>query len=116
MGNLIEVKITSKFPFGQNWLKEKADFWLKKRGKNNAHLEIEVVGTRRIAALNKKFLHRMGPTDVLSFPLPSNKLLGTIFLCGDIIKKNAKENEKTLENEFEFILRHGIDHIVGIHH
>lgn len=116
MSNLIEVKINSKFPFSQNWLKEKADFWLKKRGKNDALLEIEVVGTRRITTLNKKFLHRMGPTDVLSFPLPSDKLLGTIFLCGDIIKKNAKENKKTLEDETEFILRHGIDHIVGIHH
>ena len=116
MSNFIEVRTTESFPLKKNWLKQKADFWLKKRGKKNTHLEIEIVGKRKITGLNKKFLHRPGPTDILSFPLPSEKLLGTIFLCSDIIKKNAREDGKTLEDEFEFILRHGIDHIVGVHH
>jgi len=57
---------------------------------------------------------------VLSFPSAEfpgpEKLYGTIFLSCDIIKSNAEKAGKTFQEEFDFILKHGLDHILGIHH
>jgi rRNA maturation RNase YbeY len=93
---------------------------LKKRGVVDASLEIEIVGKNRMTRLNKDYMDRKGPTDVLSFPLPKiselDNHIGTIFLCRDIIKINSTKNSVSFQNEFERNLRHGIDHLVGIHH
>ncbi len=90
------------------------------RGKDSASLEIEIIGKAKMQNLNKKFLHKNCPTDVLSFPLPiissQDKILGTIFLCRDIIELNSEKYGVSFESEFEKMLRHGIDHLLGIHH
>lgn len=93
---------------------------LKKRGDQDARIEVEIVGSRRIERLNQKYMKRQGPTDVLSFPLPristTDNFIGTIFLCHDIIKLNSIKNNVSFQDELERNLRHGIDHLVGIHH
>lgn len=94
---------------------------LKKRGEADACFELEIIGTKRMRTLNNKFMGKDCPTDVLSFPLDKipgekNKLIGTIFVCSDIIKRQAKEKNASFVKEFMFIVRHGIDHLVGIHH
>lgn len=86
----------------------------------DASLEIEVVETEKMSYLNKKFMKKDGPTDVLSFPLPKistlDNFIGTIVLCHDIIKSNSTKNGVSFESEFDNNLRHGIDHLLGIHH
>jgi probable rRNA maturation factor len=110
----------TKHRFDQKKIYTIAKDQLKKRGVSSASLEVEIVGKDRITSLNKKYMGRIGPTDVLSFPLPKisafDNLIGTIFLCRDIIKLNSTKNSVSFQNEFERNLRHGIDHLVGIHH
>lgn len=100
---------------------------LKQRKAPSGIVEVEVVSKDKIHEINKKFRKIDAPTDVLSFPgaefpIPSGRqagkerLYGTIFLSCDIIKLNAKESGKSVEDEFDFILCHGIDHLLGIHH
>jgi probable rRNA maturation factor len=95
---------------------------LKLRKKEGSVLEVDIVGKARMRTLNKKFMSHDYATDVLSFPVadfprPSNyDFIGTVVLCNDIIHKQAKKLDKTFEDEFLFYLRHGIDHLIGIHH
>ena len=97
---------------------------LKSRKAVSSYVEIEVIEDVKMKKLNSRFMRKNRPTDVLSFPLPDipgekqrkSKLIGTVVLCGDIIKQNAKENNKDERDEFKFVLRHGLDHLLGIHH
>ena len=93
---------------------------MKKRKVKDAEIEIETVGQEEMAKLNEKYMKKKGPTDVLSFPLPKiypeDHLLGTIVLCRDIIEKNSEKNNLKYTDEFEKVLRHGIDHLLGKHH
>lgn len=93
---------------------------LKERKVADATIEVEVVGKNKMSSLNKKYMKKGSPTDVLSFPLPkistSDDLIGTIVLCHDIIKSNSTNDGVSFESEFDKVLRHGIDHLLGIHH
>lgn len=93
---------------------------LKSRNASPGIFEVELVSSRRIREINNKFRSLDKPTDVLSFPAAEfpakEKLYGTIFLSCDIIKSNAKNDGKTFQAEFDFILNHGLDHLLGIHH
>lgn len=107
----------------QKFIQDSAIKGFKNRGIADAWVEIAVVGKEKMRSINYRFRSIDQPTDVLSFPLddmPRSKgearHFGTIFLCSDIIIKNARENDKTFEEEFDFILRHGIDHLLGFHH
>jgi len=94
--------------------------YLKKKNMSDASLEIEVVGVNRMTSLNRKYMKKSGPTDVLSFPLPKisalDNFLGTIVLCHDIIKSNSTKNGVSFKDKFDSNLKHGIDHLLGIHH
>ncbi len=119
MSYQVLVKSRLKNPPSHHIIKV-AENHLKQRKAPSGIVEVEVVSKARIHEINKKFRKIDAPTDVLSFPgaeFPSKeRLYGTIFLSCDIIKLNAKESGKSVEDEFDFILCHGIDHLLGIHH
>lgn len=126
MGYRITVKNRSK-EISEDHIIQVAKSHLNSRKAKNGIFEVEIVGKKRIQELNRKFRDLDYPTDVLSFPvanfpLPTGrqadkeKLYGTIFLCSDIIKLNAQKSGKTFQEELDFILAHGLDHLLGIHH
>ena len=116
----VETKISSAIAILPSKITAIAKRHLKTRGVKDASIEVEVVGKDKMATLNKKYMKKDGPTDVLSFPLPkistSDNLIGTIVLCRDIIKLNSTISGVDFENEFDKNLTHGIDHLLGIHH
>lgn len=90
-------------------------------GRENFCIDLEIVGLKKMSSLNHDYMGKIGPTDVLSFPLeaiPGEKkvFIGTIVICSDIIESVAKLNETNYADEFLFRVRHGIDHLLGIHH
>lgn len=97
---------------------------LKERSIGNVFVEIQIVGRDSMKKMNYRFMGKNYPTDVLSFPLveipgeniTKNNHIGTIVLCNDIISMNAKNNNRSGRDEFVFVLRHGLDHLIGIHH
>jgi len=116
----INLKV-SRFPISRELISRTIDDQLKKRGERGKIVEVEVVGVNKIRTLNKKFLNQDRATDVLSFPLgkiPGEKYenIGTIVVCNDIIKSQAKDHQVAFEGEFLKMLRHGVDHLLGIHH
>jgi len=109
-----------KFELEEDEIVKRAQDWLGIRNHLNCQIEIEIVGRKRIQSLNKVFLNKDCPTDVLSFPLSpfpekvkGQNLLGTIFICNDIIKNVNKFKYK---KDLISLVKHGIDHLLGIHH
>lgn len=84
------------------------------RGKG-AELSIAYVDEQEIIRLNKTFLNKEEPTDVLSFPYKdrSGKVVGEIVVCVPVAIKKAEELESDVEGEVMLYTLHGLLHIMG---
>ncbi|MFP4462157.1 MAG: rRNA maturation RNase YbeY [Thermotogota bacterium] len=76
----------------------------------------------RIRELNQSYRNVDEPTDVLTFPMNFKDLdeepveLGDIFLSIDTIKRQAGKWQNTPQQEYVFMLIHGLLHIIGYEH
>ena len=80
-------------------------------------LSIAFVTDQRIKALNKKYLKREYPTDVLSFDLREkplkNLVEGEIVISTATARRNAKLYGGSLGREIALYVIHGILHLLG---
>ena len=92
-----------------------------------AELSIVLVDEATMSAYHQKFMGEPGPTDVLSFPMdelrapepdeePPLGLLGDIVLCPTITAAQAAESNRTPEEEADYLLVHGLLHLLGHDH
>lgn len=92
-----------------------------------AELSIVLVDEDTMAEYHERFMGLPGPTDVLSFPMdelrppadgddPPLGLLGDVVLCPAVTAAQAAENERTPEAEADYLLVHGILHLLGFDH
>ncbi|MEO0073567.1 MAG: rRNA maturation RNase YbeY [candidate division WOR-3 bacterium] len=88
-------------------------------------INIVLVKDQYILALNRQFLRRNRPTDVLAFPLeeppsPSRplraRLLGEVYINRDAARRQAKEYQVTLGSELRRLALHGLLHLAGLSH
>jgi probable rRNA maturation factor len=88
---------------------------------NNPEITLVFVDNRAIKKLNKQYLNRDAPTDVLSFPIGEKGADGKYYL-GDIVIsvpqafKQCFSEEHGLERELEFLTIHGFLHLLGYEH
>ena len=78
--------------------------------------------------LNKNYFKKNSPTDVLTIPLyrdikeiyklneENNEVLGDLFINRQLIKNNALKFDKTMSEELQLVLVHGLLHLVGYSH
>jgi len=83
--------------------------------------DVNIVDSKKIHAINKKYRHVDKVTDVITFANRDNSpiiipLLGEIFICLDVAKKQAKEYKHTLQRELIFLFTHGLLHLLGFDH
>ncbi len=102
-------------------LKKKAQRILDFLNQGEADLSIALVGSPQIQELNARYRNRNEPTDVLSFPsqgtLPKGiKLLGDVVISVEQAAKQAQQRGKSLEEEMESLLIHGILHLLDYDH
>ena len=64
--------------------------------------------------LNKKYRKKDRATNVLSFAL--RKDMGELVLCREVIKKEAKDFDRTFEEFLGFLVIHGMLHLKGHEH
>jgi len=90
---------------------------------NNAELSILIVDDPQIAILNKKYLHRSGPTNVIAFPMRTDpfsninpELLGDVVISIETAEKEGKSIGISMEERFTQLLVHGILHLLGYDH
>jgi probable rRNA maturation factor len=110
--------------------------------KGDSELSMLFVDEDAMAELNKRFLGKEGPTDVLAFPIddedvveggrspdslgpgpgvdpetsdPPN-LLGDVVVCPAVAARNAPDHAGTYDDEMALLVVHGILHILGMDH
>jgi rRNA maturation RNase YbeY len=82
-------------------------------GIRNALINIILTSDKRITDLNKKFLNHSYATDVLSFELDVEPLMGEVYISVDTALKQAKEYNVSLLNELCRLAIHGTLHLLG---
>src|SRR5258708_7339062 len=76
-----------------------------------------ITNDEELQALNKKFLDRDCPTDVLSFPSSGpNSSTGDIAISWDRAKEQAAEYGHSIDREIRILMLHGVLHLTGMDH
>ena len=80
-----------------------------------------MIDSEEMAIMNEKFRGKTGPTDILTFSyyspqLTSSDTAGEIYLCLEKIKLYAEEAGKTYKEQLEYIVIHGLTHLMGYDH
>jgi probable rRNA maturation factor len=93
----------------------------------NSPIEVSVaiVGDRKMKALNKKYRGKDGTTNILSFPLAEGEQtklpsgvtrLGDIVISYPVVITEAARDEMLVDERVEELVRHGMLHLLGLHH
>lgn len=97
-------------------------------------INLIVIDEAEMARMNQQFREKEGPTDILTFSYlnqekretrnekrggfvsSDNQVAGEIYLCLEKIKSYAKESGKTYKEQLEYIIVHGLVHLMGYDH
>ncbi len=104
-------------------LRKITEFVLKLMQLREAEISIVLFSDRGIQQLNKNYLGRNRPTDVLAFSQREGDDIGTYPAClGDVIistesaARQAEEKGLSFNQELDLLLVHGILHLLGYDH
>ena len=75
-------------------------------------LTLSFVSSDEIGELHQRYAGEAGPTDVLSFPMGEDGLLGDVVVC----PAEARRNNADLEAELRLLVVHGTLHLLGHDH
>lgn len=84
--------------------------------RKGGEVAITLCDDRYIQELNRQFRHMDRPTDVLSFPMEDEELLGDIVISLPKAKAQAEEYGHSFERELGFLAVHGFLHLLGYDH
>jgi len=84
----------------------------------DAELSLLLVSDGEMRALNRRWLGRDRPTDVLSFPQDDRDhgILGDVVISVDTARRQAAEQGTTVGRETDRLLIHGLLHLLGYDH
>ena len=89
----------------------------------DSELAITIVGDGRIRMLNRQYLGKDRPTNVISFALNEGEcsglnpdVLGDVVISAATASREATEGEIPFFERLSFLLLHGILHLVGYDH
>ena len=90
---------------------------------DNTELSILITDDDAIAEMNRAYLGRTGPTNVIAFPMQEGAfadltpgLLGDVVISADTALREARSMGVSLEARFTELLIHGILHLSGYDH
>jgi probable rRNA maturation factor len=86
---------------------------LAAEGRGGEELSLSFVDEAEIADLHQRYMGEEGPTDVLSFPLDEDGLLGDVVVCPAVA---ARANPDAPEAELRLLVVHGVLHLLGYDH
>jgi probable rRNA maturation factor len=79
-------------------------------------LSVTLCGNQSIHELNLRYRGIDRPTDVLSFPMEDDELLGDIIISIPKVQSQAEEYGHSFERELCFLAVHGFLHLLGYDH
>lgn len=104
-------------------VERRARAFLERLDIRGAELSVSLVGDAAIRRLNRAWRHEDRATDVLSFPAgeapegaPGPRPLGDVVISVDTARRAAREGGRTVQDELDRYLAHGILHLLGYDH
>ena len=94
---------------------------LSEVGETSAELGILFVGDQRMRGFNRQYRGKDRTTDVLAFamregPHSSEILLGDVVIAVPTAARQARQGQRSLEEELTVLLVHGVLHLCGYDH
>ena len=128
MANELHIELQNKTQFQplptlsqlQRWINSAFQF-IHFSPHSDSELTIRFIDKEESVELNKTYLHKNGPANVLSFPdesIPgfSSTSFGDLAICAPLVDEEAKAQNKTLESHFAHLIIHGFLHLLGYDH
>ena len=111
----IQVVLNQKNTNFPNFIFEKKSF----------SLSLQIIDDNEISFINQKWMNKLGPTDVLSFPIISEVdntkdlnfiELGDLFISLEMAFKQSLEFNHSITREMLWLASHGLLHLLGWEH
>ncbi len=83
---------------------------------NEYEISLLITDDKTIRQYNKEYRNKDRATDVLSFPMEDEIVLGDIAISFDTAKRQAEEAEINIDREVAFLFIHGLLHLLGYDH
>ncbi len=92
-------------------------------GCETSEVSIVIVGDEEITRLNRQYLQRNRPTNVIAFPMASgdavalpSPLLGDVVISAETAKRQAEAAGRNAGEEILVLMIHGVLHLLGYDH
>lgn len=122
----MEVQIDNRqdrHPIQLTKIQAQAKAVLNALGSPDGELSILIVDDPTIAELNREYLNRKGPTNVIAFPMQEGRfagitpqLLGDVVISADTTMREAGDAGIDFRERLTELLIHGILHLFGYDH
>ena len=91
--------------------------WIRHALATDAEITVRIVGTDEGQQLNREYRKKDYATNVLTFDYTQEPVVtADLVLCAPVIEREAKEQNKTLEEHYAHMLVHGALHAQGWDH
>lgn len=90
--------------------------WALAALQQDAEIALRIVDADEGRELNHAYRGKDYATNVLTFPLHDEPLMGDIVLCAPVVEKEAAEQGKSLEAHYAHLTIHGVLHLQGYDH
>jgi probable rRNA maturation factor len=118
----------SNYPINSPKIKGNLKEFFKNHGiVSDAQVSVALVGEKKMLDIGKKYLKDKNIHNVLSFTPDETKekfvyppdgvvYLGEIMVCYPVAVKEAKDENKLIDDKVYELIEHGAMHLLGIHH
>jgi probable rRNA maturation factor len=90
---------------------------LESRGERSGEVSYTFVSEEEIRGLNRDYLKRDHPTDVIAFDLGDGcSLLGDVYISPEVAAANAAGHGEPAHREIVRLVVHGALHVIGLDH
>jgi probable rRNA maturation factor len=111
-GPVALVSNRQQAPVDEGGLAALAVATLRSEGQAEGELSLSFVTAEEMEDLHVRYLDEPGPTDVLSFPMGEDGLIGDVVVCPEV----AARNNADVEGELRLLVVHGVLHLLGYDH
>jgi probable rRNA maturation factor len=112
-GPTVLVSDRQELPVDASALADLAAAVLAGEGRDDVELSLSFVTPGEIEDLHVRYMDEPGPTDVLSFPLDEDGLIGDVVVCPAVAAAN---NPGDPAGELRLLVAHGVLHLLGHDH
>ena len=97
--------------------RHKVTRWIRHALALDAEITVRIVDEEEGRQLNRDYRHKDYATNVLTFDYAQEPLvLADLVLCAPVVEREAREQNKTLEEHYAHLLVHGTLHAQGWDH